>query len=240
MRGCFVTGTDTEVGKTRVSAGLLRRAAQAGLRVAGYKPVSAGMEWVDGHWVNDDVQTLLAASNIPLQPHEVGPCQLQEPCAPHLAARSAGVSIDRTTLLLGAQQLSQRADFIVAEGAGGLCVPLGPDWDSSHLMVALGLPVVLVVGLRLGCINHALLTAEALQKRRLRLVGWVGNTVDPDMLHLEGNIDTLRHEFQERFDASCLGIVPRLPAATGEAVAPYLDAVALQSLFGSNTLSTSV
>jgi dethiobiotin synthetase len=239
MRGCFVTGTDTEVGKTRVSAGLLHRAAQAGLRVAGYKPVSAGMDWVDGQWVNDDVQTLLGASNIPLQPHEVGPCQLQEPCAPHLAARSAGVSIDRTTLLLGAQQLSERADFIVAEGAGGLCVPLGPDWDSSHLMMALGLPVVLVVGLRLGCINHALLTAEALHKRRLRLVGWVGNTVDPDMLHPDGNIATLRHEFKERFEAPCLGIVPRLASPTGEAVAPFLDASALQSLFTAPALTTA-
>lgn len=232
MRGCFVTGTDTEVGKTRVSAGLLHRAAQAGLRAAGYKPVSAGMDLVDGEWINEDVQTLLAASNIPLQPHEVGPCQLREPCAPHLAARTQGVSIDRTTLLLGAQLLSQRADFIVAEGAGGLCVPLGPDWDSSHLMMALGLPIVLVVGLRLGCINHALLTAEALHKRRLRLAGWVGNTVDPAMLHLDGNIETLQHEFKERFDAHCLGIVPRLAAPTGEAVAPYLDAAALQSLFG--------
>ncbi len=232
MRGCFVTGTDTEVGKTRISAGLLHRAGQAGLRVAGYKPVAAGMDLLDGQWVNEDVQTLWSASNIAVTPEEVGPCQLREPCAPHLAARNEGRIIDRAALLRGAQQLSQRTDFLVVEGAGGLCVPLGPDWDSSHLVVALGLPVVLVVGLRLGCINHALLTAEALTHRRMRLAGWVGNTIDPAMLHLQGNIETLHHEFEQRYQAPCLGIVPHLPKPDAASVAPHLSDAGLQSLFG--------
>jgi len=232
MKGCFVTGTDTEVGKTRVSAGLLHRAAQAGLRVAGYKPVAAGMDNIAGQWVNEDVQTLWAASSIELQREEVGPCQLRQPCAPHLAAQAEGRVIDRNALIQGAQRLAQRADLIVAEGAGGLCVPLGPDWDSSHLMCALGLPVVLVVGLRLGCINHALLTAEAIVSRRLHLAGWVGNTLDPAMLHLQDNILTLQHEFSRRFQAPCLGIVPRLARPDAASVAPHLDPAGLQTLFG--------
>ncbi|WP_180683300.1 dethiobiotin synthase [Tepidicella baoligensis] len=232
MKGCFVTGTDTEVGKTRVSAGLLHRAAQAGLRVAGYKPVAAGMDPIAGHWVNEDVETLWAASNIELRREEVGPCQLRQPCAPHLAAQAEGRVIDRDALEQGARQLAQRADLIVVEGAGGLCVPLGPDWDSSHLMRALNLPVVLVVGLRLGCINHALLTAEAIVARNLRLAGWVGNTLDPLMLHLPDNIHTLTHELERRFHAPCLGIVPYLERPHAAAVAPHLCATGLQTLFG--------
>ena len=232
MKGCFVTGTDTEVGKTRVSAGLLHCAAQAGLRVAGYKPVAAGMDNIAGQWINEDVHTLWAASNIELQPEEVGPCQLRQPCAPHLAAQAEGRVIDRDTLEQGARQLAQRADLIVVEGAGGLCVPLGPNWDSSHLMCALNLPVVLVVGLRLGCINHALLTAEAIVARRLHLAGWVGNTLDPAMLHLQDNIHTLTQEFERRFHVPCLGVVPHLESPDAASVAPHLSTVGLQTLFG--------
>jgi dethiobiotin synthetase len=232
MKGCFVTGTDTEVGKTRVSAGLLHRFAQAGMRVAGYKPVAAGMDCIDGQWMNEDVHALWSASSIDLQPEEVGPCQLRQPCAPHLAAQAQGRVIDRHVLEQGARQLAQRADLIVVEGAGGLCVPLGPDWDSSHLMCALNLPVVLVVGLRLGCINHALLTAEAIAARRLHLAGWVGNTLDPAMLHLPDNILTLTHELQRRFHAPCLGIVPHLERPDATAVAPHFSAAGLQRLSG--------
>lgn len=232
MKGCFVTGTDTEVGKTRVSAALLHRMAQAGLRVAGYKPVAAGMDHRAGQWLNEDVHALWAASNIELRPQEVGPCQLRQPCAPHIAALAEDRVIDRDALERGARQLAQRADLIVVEGAGGLCVPMGPDWDSSHLMCALNLPVVLVVGLRLGCINHALLTAEAIAARRLHLAGWVGNTLDPGMLHLQDNTGTLTHELARRFQAPCLGVVPHLERPDAANVAPYLSATGLQTLFG--------
>ncbi|TDQ43539.1 dethiobiotin synthase [Tepidicella xavieri] len=237
MKGCFVTGTDTEIGKTRIAAGLLHRTAQAGWRVAGYKPVASGMEWIDGQWVNDDVQTLWAASSATVSPQQVGPCQLRQACAPHLAARAEGRSIDRAALRQGALDLAQQADWIVAEGAGGLCVPLGEDWDSADLMRDLGLPMVLVVGLRLGCINHAILTAEAMAARGLRLAAWVGNTVDPAMLHLSDNIATLEHEFQRRFRVPCLGVVPRLPEATAQAVAPHLDSEVLAGLWAMSGLS---
>ena len=235
LRGCFVTGTDTEVGKTRVSAGLLHWLGAQGLRAAGYKPVASGMEAVDGQWLNDDVQTLWAAGWPGVRPEQVGPLQLRTACAPHIAAALEGKTIEFERLQQGARQLAQQVEVLVAEGAGGLCVPLGPDWDSSDLMRALGLPLVLVVGLRLGCINHALLTAEAIGARGLRLGGWVANTLDPDMPFLTENLATLRHEFQRRHQTPCLGVLPRLAPASAKqmagAAAAHLDDAALRALF---------
>lgn len=232
MRGCFVTGTDTEVGKTRVSAGLLHWLDQAGWRAAGYKPVAAGMDMLEGRLVNEDVLLLQRSGSVPLADHQVGPCQLEAACAPHIAAELEGRTIDFDSLCQGARELMRQADFLVAEGAGGLCVPLGPDWDSSRLMVALDLPVVLVVGLRLGCISHALLTAEAIVARGLRLAGWVANTLDPAMPYLQRNIETLEHELQRRHQAPCLGVIPRLDHPDAASVAAHFHAGAIRSLFG--------
>jgi len=235
LRGCFVTGTDTEVGKTRVSAALLHWLGAQGLRAAGYKPVASGMEQVHGQWCNEDVQTLCAVGWPGVSAAQVGPLQLRTACAPHIAAALEGKTIEFEALLQGAQQLAQQVDVLVAEGAGGLCVPLGPDWDSSDLMRALGLPLVLVVGLRLGCINHALLTAEAIRARGLRLGGWVANTLNADMPFLQENITTLQHEFQRRHQSPCLGVLPRLAPASAaqmaQAAAAHLDAAALRALF---------
>ncbi|WP_157267231.1 dethiobiotin synthase [Azohydromonas aeria] len=233
LRGCFVTGTDTGVGKSRISAALLHWLGRRGHRAAGYKPVASGLEpGADGRLVNEDVEALRTAGSVPLPGSLIGPCQLKEACAPHIAAELEGVRIDRVALLRGAQEVARRADFIVAEGAGGLVIPLGEDWDSTQLMSALGLPVVMVVGLRLGCINHALLTADGLAQRRLRLVGWVGNQIDPAMPHLQRNVETLRHELSRRHQAPCLGVVPHLAQPAPAAVAGFLDAFALQGLFG--------
>jgi dethiobiotin synthetase len=226
MVNVFVTGTDTEVGKTRCSAALLHWCTQQGWRSAGLKPVAAGLD-ADG--VNEDVQMLRAAGSLPLTSAEVGPQQFQAACAPHIAAALEGQAIELDVLVQQAQALAARADVLVVEGVGGFCVPLGPDADTADLAVALGYSVILVVGLRLGCISHALLTAEAIRARGLPLAGWIANTVDPQMPHLQANIATLRHEFQRRHQAPCLGVVPRLDGS--RSAAAYLDAAALHQVF---------
>ena len=227
MPSLFITGTDTEVGKTHTSAALLHWCGQQGWRSAGLKPVAAGLD-ADGG--NEDIQSLRAASSVALTAQEVGPMQFQAACAPHIAAALEGRTITLAPLVQHAHALAARSDVLVVEGVGGFCVPLGPEGDTADLAVALGYPVVLVVGLRLGCINHALLTAEAIQARGLSLVGWVANTVDPLMVHLQANIDTLRDELQRRHQAPCLGVVPRLTHASPAAAAAYLDARALRKL----------
>jgi dethiobiotin synthetase len=231
--GCFVTGTDTEVGKTRISAALVHWAAAQGRRSAGYKPVAAGMTLVEGQRANEDVRMLQAASSVPLDLGEVGPLQLDAACAPHIAASLQGVDIDIEALVRGARALRERADLLVVEGVGGFCVPLGPAADSADLAVALGLPVVLVVGLRLGCLNHALLTAEAIRARGLALAGWIGNRIDPGMPYADENLATLRHELRRRHQAPCLGVVPWLPPEDGPArVAAHFDVSALADRLG--------
>lgn len=232
MRGCFVTGTDTEVGKTRISAALLHWLGERGQRCAGYKPVAAGTEVIDGEDVNEDVRALRDVSSVALTGAEVGPFQFEAACAPHIAAALEGRSIERAALLQGALALATRAEYLIAEGVGGFRVPLGPDFDSADFAMDLGLPVVLVVGLRLGCINHALLSAEAICARGLRLAGWVANTVDPAMLHRDDNLATLRHELRRHWQTPCLGVVPRLASPDPAAVAAPLDDAALRTLFG--------
>lgn len=231
MRGCFVTGTDTEVGKTRVSAALLHWLGAQGLRCAGYKPVAAGTEVICGEDVNEDVRALRDASSVALTDADVGPFQFKAACAPHIAAALEGRTIERAFLLRGALALATRAEHLIVEGVGGFCVPLGPNFDSADFAMDLDLPVVLVVGLRLGCINHALLTAEAIHARGLRLAGWVANTVDPAMLYRDDNLATLRQELRRRYQAPCLGMVPRLTGPDPAAVAVHLDDAALRTLF---------
>jgi len=221
-QGLFITGTDTEIGKTAISAGLTYRLAQTGLTVAAIKPLAAGQDFVDGRWVNEDVQRLRAASNLDLSDAEVGPLQLRTPCAPHIAAQIEGVGIDREALLAAVRRTAARADFSIVEGVGGFRVPLTEDWDTADLAVDLQLPVVLVVGLRLGCINHALLTAEAIRARGLTLAAWVANTVDPDMPHVADNLAALAAGLTDKFGAPCLGHVPRLPEPSPAAVAAHL------------------
>lgn len=227
-RGCFVTGTDTEIGKTTISAALLHLLAADGSRTAGCKPVAAGLTDRDGESFNEDVRALRDASSIALSDDEVGPCQLATACAPHIAAGLEGVAIDRQALLRAVSRLASRADWLVVEGVGGLCVPLAPGWDAADLVCDVGLPVILVVGLRLGCLNHALLTSEAVSHRGLRFAGWVGNTVGPAMAHVAANIESLR----QHLPAPCLGIVPRLDRPTPAAVAEYLDLNAVRTAIG--------
>ena len=219
MQGLFVTGTDTGIGKTCVSAGLVHALQVRGWRVAPFKPLAAGQQRdADGTWFNEDVRRLHAAQNLGLAEAEIGPLQWRSACAPHLAALHESRPIERAPLLAAARSLASRADLLLVEGVGGFRVPLLPGWDTADLAVDLGLPVLLVVGLRLGCLNHAALTAEAVSARGLRLAGWVANSIDPSLDHPDHNVRTL----QELLDAPCWGRVPRLDDPAPQAVAQHL------------------
>lgn len=224
----FITGTDTEIGKTTTTAALTHWAAEQGLRAAGLKPVAAGQEMRDGRWVNEDVLALHAAQRVGLSEAEVGPIQLRTPCAPHLAARLEGRAIRRDEVLAAVRAPLAQLDLAFVEGVGGWRVPLdeAAGWDSADFARELGAPVLLVVGLRLGCINHALLSAEAIASRGLTLAGWVGNTVDGSMLQHGENLATLK----ALLPAPCLGAVPRLQEPTPSAVASHLDAALLKKV----------
>lgn len=187
----FVTGTDTEVGKTHVSCLLLKQYAAQGLKVIGMKPIAAGCELVDGEWINDDVQQLIAVSNVTAPLDLINPYRFKEPIAPHLAAEKAGVTIQIDTIVDAFKQLSTMADVVIVEGAGGFLVPLNGDNDMADLAIALGVSTILVVGMRLGCINHSLLTAEAIKARGLILHGWVANHIDAEMDVQEENMLTI-------------------------------------------------
>lgn len=187
----FVTGTDTEIGKTRVCVALLKAAAERGLRVAGYKPVAAGAEMTPAGWRNADGLALQAASNIALDYAQVNPCVLPAAVAPHIAAAEAGIEIHRGALLDGWRALAEQTDLVVVEGAGGWRVPLGPGWEFADLVSEAGWPVVLVVGMKLGCLNHASLSAQSIASRA-RLLGWVANLLPPAQPHLAANLASLR------------------------------------------------
>jgi len=203
----FVTGTDTGVGKTLVSAALLHALARQHPRVVGMKPVAAGTTLIDGLQANDDVLALRAASSCRVPPALDNPVLLPDPVSPHIAAARAGVRIAIAHIVACHRQLMQLADAVVVEGAGGFMVPLSETETGADLAQALALPVVLVVGLRLGCLNHALLTAEAIRARGLTLAGWVANHVDPGMLAQGDNIAFL----QQRLAAPLLASIAHQP-----------------------------
>ena len=212
----FLTGTDTEIGKTFITCALLHHAAQRGLKAAGIKPVAAG---TDAAGVNEDVASIRAASNLALPPKIVNPYCFKAAIAPHIAAAEEGVTIDFAPIAAACEHARQLADLLIVEGVGGFRVPLGVDRDSADLAVALGLPVILVVGLRLGCINHALLTAEAIATRGLTLAGWVANRIDPAMPRQEENIAALA----ARLGAPLLGSVPHVADGGPAAAAACLS-----------------
>ncbi len=216
---CFVTGTDTEIGKTLISSALLFALGQAGVRAAGMKPLAAGAELRDGVWLNEDVEMLYAAAPLKLPRALTTPYLLRTPAAPHLAAALEGVRIEPEKILDCYAQVRRQAQAVVVEGVGGFRVPLTESYDTADLAQQIGLPMVLVVGLRLGCISQALLTAEAIAARGLKLAGWVANTVDLAMGHMDGNIEAIA----ARISAPLLGHVPRLDHPTAAAAAAYLD-----------------
>ncbi|MFM0659451.1 dethiobiotin synthase [Paraburkholderia sediminicola] len=219
----FVTGTDTEIGKTFVSAALLRGFVREGLQAAAMKPIAAGAFEVDGVLHNEDADQLDAASSVLLPPAIRTPYMLKEPAAPHIAAALENVTFDLDHIVDCHAQALEKADVIVVEGVGGFRVPLTATQDTADLAVALKLPVVLVVGMRLGCISHALLTAEAIVARGLTLAGWVANRVDPDMMFPDENIASIREHLAREHDTPLLGIVPHLSPASPELAADQLD-----------------
>ena len=192
MTSYFVTGTDTGVGKTLVAAALLHALARRYPRVVGMKPVAAGQVRAGASWASEDALALREASTVQVPPELDNPILLPDPLSPHIAAERAGVRIDIAELVRRFHALALRADAVVVEGAGGFHVPLSDTETGADLARALALPVVLVVGVRLGCLNHAMLTAEAIRARGLTLAGWVANRIDPAMQAQEDNIAWLQ------------------------------------------------
>ncbi len=218
---CFVTGTDTEIGKTLISGALLHALGTAGVRAAGMKPVAAGAEERGGVLCNEDVDFLYEAAPLKLPRELTTPYLFRTPAAPHIAAALECQPIEPRRIVAAYEQVRAQAEAVVVEGVGGWRVPRTNSYDTSDLARQLGLPVILVVGLRLGCINHALLTAEAIAARGLKLAGWVANTVDPAMGHAEGNVDAIA----ARLNAPLLGVVPRLDQPTAAHAAAHLHGV---------------
>ncbi|WP_457329845.1 dethiobiotin synthase [Rhizobacter sp. P5_C2] len=212
VEGYFVTGTDTGVGKTLVSCTLMLDLRRRHKRVVGMKPVAAGTIATPHGDDNEDVLALRAAGNVTVPRELDNPYCLPLPMSPHLAAHAAGETIDICLLSRRYRELSSLADAVVVEGAGGFLVPLSDTHTGADLAQALDLPVLLVVGLRLGCLNHALLTQEAIRSRGLRLAGWVANRVDPAMRAVDENIATLR----DRIDAPLWAELPHQPHANAQ------------------------
>ena len=192
----FITGTDTGVGKTHIACKLIAEYVAQGYKVVGMKPVAAGCELVDGEWVNEDVLKLEAASNVQVPRELINPYSFKEAIAPHIAAENAGVEIKIEKIVQAYHQLTSMADVVIVEGAGGFLVPLNEKENLADLATALAIPIILVVGIKLGCINHSLLSAEAINARQLTLHGWVANHIDPEMPFQQENIQTITKQLQ--------------------------------------------
>lgn len=184
----FITGTDTGVGKTSVACKLIAHFIAQGHKVVGMKPVAAGTSLINGEWVNEDVLKLEAASNVHAPRALTNPYSFNEPIAPHIAAQLAGVAIKIDVIQQAFNELTKLADIVIVEGAGGLLVPINDDKTIADLIAELNIPIILVVGLKLGCINHAMLTAEVIKSRQLELNSWVSNQIEPNMQQTDANI----------------------------------------------------
>jgi dethiobiotin synthetase len=218
MNGFFVTGTDTDCGKTEISLGLMAAWQAEGLRVLGMKPVASGCERVPEGLRNRDALRLLARGSTEAPYELVNPYAFEPPVAPHIAAGEAGIEISLPSIEQAYGTLAGEADQVIVEGVGGWRVPLGSALFVSDIPKTLGLPVILVVGLKLGCLNHALLTVENIRMTDGVLAGWVGNQIDPEMLFRDANLATLA----ALIEAPCLGVVPWLEDPDPQDVAEYL------------------
>jgi dethiobiotin synthetase len=208
-RDIYITGTDTGIGKTVVSCALLHGFRARGQRAVGMKPVASGCESTPQGWRNDDALALQSASDPRPEYADLNPYALPLPLAPELAARDVGVDIDLAIILAAHARLQAQADVVIVEGVGGWAAPLSASLQQADVVRALDLPVVLVIGLRLGCLNHAILSARAITDDGCRLAGWIGNAIDPLMACREEHQGML----QARIQAPCLGWLPHAPGA---------------------------
>ena len=200
----FVVGTDTNVGKTYISGHLIRHFVEKNIKTVGMKPIASGCELTeDGALINEDVSILTKNSNIKAPLDFINPYRFEPAIAPHIAAEKTGITIDLEVIANAYQALEKLAEVVIVEGAGGFLVPLNTRYTLADLAVKLNLPIILVVGMRLGCINHALLTVEAIERRGLKLAGWVANQIDLNMPVFEENLTTLR----KHISAPCLSVV---------------------------------
>ncbi len=219
----FITGTDTGIGKTSIACALLQAFAAQGQRVVGMKPVAAGC---DDNGLFDDVLQLQAASNVQADIAHINPYRFSPAIAPHIAAEQAGVEISFASIIAAFKTLQQQADVVIVEGAGGIAVPLhvtlngasNNNVDMADLVLALDIPVILVVGMRLGCLNQALLSAQAIERKGLQFAGWVANYVTPDMQAATANEKALLRLLNAPF----LGAIP-FSAALPVAASGYLE-----------------
>ncbi len=229
MKTYFVTGTDTDAGKTFVSATLLHKAGQMGYKTLAHKPVAAGCEQTDEGLRNSDATTLMAAMNEELDYELVNPIALEPPIAPHIAAAEKGMSLSVSRLNGFARgMMMAKGDLLLIEGAGGWRVPLGPRETLADLAISLKQPVILVVGMKLGCISHALLTAEAIKRDGLELAGWVANKIDPDMNRYKENLATLH----QMLPAPLLAEIPNIEGSSWEQAADHFPEGAVKYLLG--------
>ena len=218
----FVSGTDTGIGKTVVTCSLLRALNSRGVAAIGMKPVAAG---VNAHGTWDDVEKIREASPIAAAVEHIAPYRLRAPASPHFAADEDGVTIEEQVILAALDRLEQRAELVVIEGVGGFRVPLSARLDSADLAATIGAAVLMVVPMRLGCINHALLTAESIAGRGLRLLGWVANAgIDPDYSRVAQTADTITGRVQ----APCVGTLPRIGLGQSGAGHLNIDAILLR------------
>ncbi|PXW82553.1 dethiobiotin synthetase [Nitrosomonas sp. Nm84] len=219
--GFFVTGTDTGIGKTTVSCALLHAFAAQGKTVVGMKPIAAGSE--NGQWM--DVEHLLAASNVNVVRQQINPYAFDPPISPHIAAQQTSTEIDLSVIHQSYLELSKQAEIVIVEGVGGFLAPINQHQTGADLAKTLDFPVILVVGMRLGCLNHALLTAQAIRAAGLTLAGWVANCMDPQMLVLTENIATL----EQRLDCPLLGVVSFENDMDAQKGAEFLDVARLEN-----------
>jgi len=200
----LVSGTDTGIGKTVVTCSILRALQTRGVRSIGMKPVAAGIT-LQGTW--DDLEHIRQAGSVAAAVADTAPYRLRAPASPHFAAEEEGVTIRQEVVLAALDRLEQLAEVVVIEGVGGFRVPLSGQYDSADLAKAMAAPILMVVPMRLGCINHALLTAEAVAGRGLPLLGWAANGgIDPDYSRIEQTVDTITRLIH----APCVGVLPRL------------------------------